>query len=414
MGQFITPPSIPSDVYCRTLLIPNSPEWIGTITGALLPLIYASEWVKTTGIEPEEAAQRALEMFNLYVNSGNDGECGDMPCCDQIVTLHRFNPETGRPEISTDGGTTWKSDPADVQNLIPLYPPLVNSGSDKTKCDAATNASEHINELITATGDQLSTAGDIFTLCVGIAEAILALFLILVSAGALTAPVTAIATAIWAAGSAAFALGHDAYLAYWTTDKKDAILCALYCNIGSSGQFTDAQYSSFVSKVKSTLPASPALDIVMTSINAGGSRGLSQMASYGNAALADCSSCSCSNACVDLWSWPNGDFGANSTVVKDEENKRITAEALEIVPGNWYWAFQSDTCCNVVFETISGTVTAGFKGIIPCPDKPTFSYFSETIPPWSASFPDPTYRSAFVVFVRSTTPFTGRITFVDV
>lgn len=301
MGQFITPPAIPSDTYCRRILIPNSPEWIGTVTGALMPLIYSSEWVQTTGISPDEAAERALQMFNEYVNSGNDGECGDMACCEEKVTLHRFDPDTGRPQISTDDGVTWKSDPADIQNMIPLYPPPVTDGGSSTKCDAATNASEHINELITATGENLSTAATIFTLAVAVAETILGLFLIIISAGALTAPVTAVATAIWAAATGVFNLGIEAYNAYWTVDKKDAILCALYCNIGDNGHFTDAQYQAFRSKVKSTLPASPALDIIMTAINAGGARGLSQMASYGNAAEADCSSCDCVDCTVTAY-----------------------------------------------------------------------------------------------------------------
>jgi len=189
MGEYITPPAIPTDVYCRRILIPNSPQWIGAVTGALMPLIYSSEWRQTTGITSEEAAERALEMFNLYLNSGNDGECGDMACCGTQVIIHRINGVTGRPEISTDNGVTWLPDPNDVQNQIMLYPPIVSSGG-KTKCDAATNASEHINELITATGENLEAAADIFTLAVAVAETILGLFLIIISAGALTAPDT--------------------------------------------------------------------------------------------------------------------------------------------------------------------------------------------------------------------------------
>jgi len=338
MGQFITPPTIPEDTYCRRILIPNTPEWIGTVTGALMPLIYASEWVQTTGVSPQEAAERAQEMFNLYVNSGNDGECGDMACCEEKVIIHRYNPVTGRPEISDDGGETWKPDPADVQNQIPLYPPLVTDGGSSTKCDAATNASEHINELIDATGENLNTAGDVFTLAVGIAEAVLALFLILISAGTLAPIVTAVATAIWAAASAAFSLGYDLYMAYWTTDKKDAILCALFCNIGEDGQFTEAQYQAVRAKIKGQLPASPALDIVMTAINAGGARGLSQMASYGNAAEADCSSCDCGEIGVYNVNQTTGVF---DLLLPDEGTDNIyTIEAGLYVPTGNYAFYQ--------------------------------------------------------------------------
>jgi hypothetical protein len=270
-----------------------------------MPLIYASEWYSVGGIDPEVAAAAALEMFNQYLDSGNDGECGDMACCETTVIIHRFNPISGRPEISTDGGVTWTPDPQDIQNQIMLYPPIVSPGG-KTKCDAATNASEHINELITATGENLDTASTIFELAVAVAGAVLGLFLIIVSAGALTAPVTAVVTTIWAAATGAFELGIAAYNAYWTVDKQDAILCALFCNIGSDGQFTEAQYQSFYAKVKEQLPASPALDIILTAINAGGARGLSQMASYGNAALADCDSCDCSD-CIIMYDANNPD-----------------------------------------------------------------------------------------------------------
>lgn len=296
MGQFITPDNLPTDTFCRQILIPNDPKWIGTVSGALLPLMHASEWKEVEGITAEEAADRAKIMLYEFWASDCCGEdC--MNCCEDRVILHRFNPVTGRPEVSSDDGTTWTTDPADVQNLIPLYPPLVSEGG-KTKCDAATNASEHINELIAATSTNLETAGTVFELAVAIAGAVLALFLIIVSAGVLTAPVTAVVTAIWAAGTAVFELGKAAFDTYWTVDKQDAILCALYCAIGEDGQFTEAQYQVFRADIKDTLPASPAFDIIMTAINAGGARGLSQMASYGNAAEADCASCSCVDAVV--------------------------------------------------------------------------------------------------------------------
>jgi len=267
-------------------------------------------------------------------------------CCDEIPVLHRFDPVTGYPQVSSDGGVTWTPDPAAIQNQIQLYPPLVHAGSSSTKCDAATNASEHINELIEATSTNLETAGTVFELAVAIAAAVLALFLILVSAGALTAPVTAVATAIWAAATAAFELGKEAFDTYWTVDKKDAILCALFCNIGSNGQFTEAQYQGFRSDIKGTLPASPAFDIVMTSINAGGAIGLSQMASYGNAAEADCSSCTGCGTCAQQWSV----FGASHGIIIDQTEEYVEVQAQDPGNGNFYVILKTPTvnsCCTV-------------------------------------------------------------------
>lgn len=315
MGEFITPDVLPEDTFCRVLLIPNDPKWIGAVSGALLPMMYASEWVSFGGLTPEETAERCRVM--LYEFWASDG-CPDMNCCPPEIAIRRFNPDTGRPEVSYDGGTTWGGDPADPENLVQLYPPLVTEGGSKTKCDAATNASQHINELITATGENLTAASSVFDFAVGVAGAILALFLIIVSAGALTAPVTAVVTAIWVAAAGAFDLGIALFEAYWTTDKQDAILCSLFCHIGENGQFTEAQYQAFRTDIKDTLPASAAFDIVMTAINAGGARGLSQMASYGNAALADCDSCECSDPCdIDNWHnalWYGGNYLTSPTV----------------------------------------------------------------------------------------------------
>lgn len=346
MGQFITPDNLPTDTFCRRLLIPNDPKWIGTISGALMVLMYPSEWSEIDGITAEEAAERSKVMLNDFWNSDC---CGDdcMNCCEDRVILHRFDPATGRPQVSDDGGLTWTSDPADLEHTIPLLQPLVFSGGGKTKCDAATNASEHVNELIDACLTNLETAGTVFELAVAIAGAALALFLIFVSAGVLTAPVTAFVTAIWAAGTAAFELGAEAFDLYWTVDKKDAILCAIFCNIGEDGQFTEAQYQAFKAKCYAVIPASPALDLVMTSINAGGARGLSQMASYGNAALADCSSCSCSDSCAAAWIV----LPLNGTIVS-RSGASVFVEAEYYAPeGVWLASIGYDTnnmdCCKL-------------------------------------------------------------------
>lgn len=228
-------------------------------------------------------------------------------CCTEPVIIHRQNPDTGRPEQSTDGGEVWTPDPSDVQNQVMVLPPIVSEGG-RTKCDAATNASEHVNELIDATRTNLETAGTVFELAVAIAGAALALFLIFITAGALTAPVTAVATAIWAAATAAFELGVEAYDTYWTTDKKDEILCALFCTIGDNGQFDDSQYANFVHRIRDRLPDSPFRALIMNAINAGGSRGLSQMASYGNAADADCASCHCDDTWCKTWDFTEASF----------------------------------------------------------------------------------------------------------
>jgi len=345
----------PPETMQVTLCVPKNRDHLATFFGALHELTMWNNWMPDAAHSGKDLAAVWLRYFYSWDRNLNDCECcedNDMGCCTNKPTIHRFDPITGRPQISTDNGATWQDDPADTQNAIPLLPPPVGGGSPSTKCDAATNASEHINELITATSENIGTATDVFSLAVAVAEAALGLFLILVSAGTLTAPVVAVATAIWAAATGVANLGKDAFDAYWTTDKEDAILCALYCNIGEDGQFTEAQYAAFVAKVKEQLPASPALTLITAAINAGGARGLSQMASYGNAAEADCTSCApCNDICIDSFITY---FGTETSRTDDT----INVDAAYNAPDGLYHAVvlvpENADCCYVSFPAGPG------------------------------------------------------------
>lgn len=370
MGQFITPDVLPPDTFCRRLLIPNDPKWIGIISGALVPLIHPSEWEKLGGITPDEAAERSYQMMKeFWADNGCGGD--DMECCEDRVILHQFNPVTGRPEVSYDGGVTWLPDPADPEFAIPLYPPLVTEGGSKTKCDAATNASVHINELIEATGTNLEAASTVFGLAVAVAEAALLLFIVIVTGGAASPLVIGFATAIWAAASGVFNLGIAAYNTYWTVDKQDAILCALFCTIGDNGQWTEAQYNDFKVRVTDALPASPALDIIISSINAGGARGLSQMASYGVAADADCGDCEPCIVECDVELWAITVFSGNDVGTLIGYGSNYVDIQTENVPGFGGALFAQITmptaadCCTFTgYEVVSGGTVLGTAGLL--------------------------------------------------
>lgn len=297
----------PPESMQMTLCIPKNRDHMAAFFGALYQLTVWQSWQEDDAHNGTLVAQVWWRYFLSWNRSMNDIDCEDgmSKCCTPNPELKRIDPVTERPQVSYDNGATWQASADDTQSQITLLPPIVRSGSPSTKCDAATNAIQHINELITATGENLTTASDVFSLALGIAEAALGLFLILISAGTLTAPVVAVATAIWAAATGVFNLGIDGYNSYWTTDKQDLIFCKIVCNIGENGQFTEAQYQAFRAEVKAALPASPAFDIVMTAINVGGAQGLSQMASYGSWATADCDSCSCGEH-IRLYVTPGG------------------------------------------------------------------------------------------------------------
>lgn len=144
MGQYITPSTLPTEKYCRQLFIPDSPEWIGTITGALLPLTYASAWEQVEGISAEAAALACREMLNLYYES--DGTCMDCNACftgqfgldDDL----QYRVADDIPQFSGDGGTTW-SDLPPTSSSNPSVPTLTATPGEDTeakRCLAATRA----------------------------------------------------------------------------------------------------------------------------------------------------------------------------------------------------------------------------------------------------------------------------------
>lgn len=64
-----TPNSIPATSFCRRISIPDTPEWIGVVTGALLQLTEASNWDEVGTVTPDEAAAASLQMLNEYFDA---------------------------------------------------------------------------------------------------------------------------------------------------------------------------------------------------------------------------------------------------------------------------------------------------------------------------------------------------------
>jgi hypothetical protein len=327
-------------------LIPNSPEWIGTVTGALMDLIYSSNWTQTTGITPDEAAERANLMFNLYLNSGNDGECGDMACCPPDVFIFRINPDNGTIEQSPDNGTTWTPAANTLSSTLVNPVPPVTSGTSATKCDAATNVSAQVNAWIAQVTADFDTATSLVEFATAVFEAILAAVLAFLSAGTLTAIEALIIPMLGAALSAAWSAGKAAFEAYWTTTNKDIVLCAAFCNIGDDGSFTDAQFSAFWMQCNTDLPAGPAKILFMGFLSSIGTSGLNVMAATGLSADSDCGSCGCGSCGFGTWGFYDGSAG--TTITKTDSEWNITANLRD--DGNYYVIIissGSDDCCHI-------------------------------------------------------------------
>lgn len=64
---FPTPDTLPTNLVCRQLLIPDDPIMLGSVSGALLPLLDPAQWEAYGAVTPEDAAAAAQEMFLRYL-----------------------------------------------------------------------------------------------------------------------------------------------------------------------------------------------------------------------------------------------------------------------------------------------------------------------------------------------------------
>lgn len=332
-------------------------HWIPYLIGLLWPAKFPEYWAGT--LDENRNARR--DVINLIAILEQSLECGDMsnPCCDgsdlTIVVMNRITLD-GRLEISIDGGQTWTSDPNDPANTVVTYPPPVTAGVSLTKCDAASNGKQHIEDLIAGIHENLVQGGTAFDIGIAIALVVVGILLTVLGSPEAIPAAEKILLGIFGAVQAVITVGVEAFDAYWDSDARDKILCALYCNIQDDGTFTSDGYFRFLSQMKTTEVASPALDIVMTSIKAVGLPGLNKFCAYGSSADADCSSCDC-NCNIDNWHVQT--LLGGTEVSRDASS--ITVDSVLATVGQWQAAIRADEiheCCFLDSVEVTGTGNA--------------------------------------------------------
>lgn len=347
--NFPIPEVIDPPKTCLQIEIPDHPDWKAVISGLLFELTYWFNWERTGDTSGAQCAAVWKQVYNSI-------DWSDMSCCciPPAITI-RINPDTGMVEQSTDGGTTWTPQAGALQSIIVTPAPPVTSGVAGTKCDAATNVAGQVDVWIDQVSNDFTTAESLVVFATAVFEAILAAVLIALSAGTLTGIAAVVIPTLGAALAAAWGAGKAAFDAYWTTDNKDLILCAAYCNIGDDGSFTDAQFSAFWHQVNGDLPPNPAKMLFMGFLSSVGAPGLNAMAASGMAADSDCSECPCApcTANFDIWDESHG-------VIVSRTDEYIEISGQDPGNGNYYAILvtdDKDTCCQVLMaEEVSGTV----------------------------------------------------------
>jgi len=109
---YLTPDSLPSDVICRTVLIPNHIDWLVIVNGALSELINASKFEQFGSLTPEEVANRFEQMFFEF----RDSECATVT---PIGGIMMFGGDTPPDKwLLCDGQAVSREDYADLFAVI--------------------------------------------------------------------------------------------------------------------------------------------------------------------------------------------------------------------------------------------------------------------------------------------------------
>lgn len=127
---YLTPETIPADTICRVLFIPNEPQWIANVTGALMALTLPEAWTPFGAVTPDEAAQAFMPYFDMFCF--NEGMCrviGEIiPYAGATSPDDRWLPCDGAsllrddyPDLFAVIGTTYGAVDSDHFNL-PAFP----------------------------------------------------------------------------------------------------------------------------------------------------------------------------------------------------------------------------------------------------------------------------------------------------
>lgn len=73
--SYLTPDTLPDGVVCRVLFIPDDPEFIANVTGALQVLTSADSFIQYGSLTEQETADAYAVMFDKFCFA--EGTCSE-------------------------------------------------------------------------------------------------------------------------------------------------------------------------------------------------------------------------------------------------------------------------------------------------------------------------------------------------
>lgn len=232
---FLTPPTIPEGLVCRTLQIPNSKEWLGIFNSALLEMLrpYNYEQVNDTDLTIDDTiALCNLAIHQFWATEGCLTGCA-LP---ELGTPPFRMGVDGHFEILDPVTGEWGTPAGEY--AIPPTPPREESTSYERRCNAAANAAYVIGLVYEAITDEISLGGDQ-------AQIIAATIAALVTAlgGWIAAPVAAIIDLTIALFVGMIELLQVLGADVWTDGYQEYLKCLLYDCSTDAGDVVTFDYA---------------------------------------------------------------------------------------------------------------------------------------------------------------------------
>lgn len=252
--------------------------WLPFVLGALQQLTLQATW---SGDEATVLLAQSRAMLLLSMVGSADGGCTGSTCISRV----RYNIDIDIIEQTIDGGTTWFPNPgADPRHATPFRYPVVDAIDPR--CQAASNMSRYINDLLDQVILVVDAAGD----GEGILAIIMAAFVELGPFGVLVDVGLALAFVLFSAGATALSTA-------FTNTVYDTLVCIFFCNVDATGQVSPGSLENINSQIDDQIGGLAAI-VLHGMFLFMGEVGLSNAGVIGGALSADCDGCSGCAWCV--------------------------------------------------------------------------------------------------------------------
>jgi hypothetical protein len=283
---------------CPRVVVSFSDAYIPYILGALELYRWKDAF---TGTDEQKTRTVGLfrDLMGVFAMASRD--CG---CDDGVTTIYRINPDTGKVEISTDGGDNWNVSPDDLSNISTQLPPLTGEDGDSKKCEAANNVIGALKEIQARWSGYIGVIESLTDFLAALLAEVIALLFVPQGNEGYEDIISRVIAKIYEVGKAIFNTTSEAYDAMFTQSVWDNALCIVVCNVQPDGTFTDAGWAEIRSRFESELNVggNTAGSSLRCMVDVLGTIGLNNAASLHQQSQAPCDDCTCSN-CSNLTEW---------------------------------------------------------------------------------------------------------------